>query len=139
MLSILTQFLSNQSQHVMVDGCRSKLVNVVTGVPQAGIRWCGTGWFQEQGQCFFYWPLSCSIPTILFYHFPLYLLSVYRLVLWGWGLRTDRVYRVHHTLSALHCRPLNNNNDDDDDDDNNNNNNLHTMKLDERTLSNILH
>ena len=24
-LSILTQFLSNQSQHIMVDGCRSKL------------------------------------------------------------------------------------------------------------------
>ena len=33
-LSILTQFLSNRSQHVMVDGCRSKLVNVVSGVPQ---------------------------------------------------------------------------------------------------------
>ena len=33
-LSILTQFLSNRSQHVMVDGCRSKLVDVVSGVPQ---------------------------------------------------------------------------------------------------------
>ena len=33
-LSILTQFLSNRSQQVMVDGCRSKLVNVVSGVPQ---------------------------------------------------------------------------------------------------------
>ena len=33
-LSILTQFLSNRSQHVMVDGCRSKLVDVVLGVPQ---------------------------------------------------------------------------------------------------------
>ena len=33
-LSILTQFISNRSQHVMVDGCRSKLVNVVSGVPQ---------------------------------------------------------------------------------------------------------
>ena len=32
-LSILTQFLSDRSQHVMVDGCRSKLVNVVSGVP----------------------------------------------------------------------------------------------------------
>ena len=31
-LSILTQFLSNGSQHVMVDGCRSKMVNVVSGV-----------------------------------------------------------------------------------------------------------
>ena len=34
MLSILTQFLSDLPQHVMVDGCRSKLVNVVSGVPQ---------------------------------------------------------------------------------------------------------
>ena len=31
-LSILTQFLSNRSQQVMVDGCRSKLANVVSGV-----------------------------------------------------------------------------------------------------------
>ena len=33
-LSILTQFLSNRSHHVMVNGCRSKLVDVVSGVPQ---------------------------------------------------------------------------------------------------------
>ena len=33
-LSILTQFLSNRSQQVMVNGCRSKLVNVVSGVLQ---------------------------------------------------------------------------------------------------------
>ena len=32
-----TQFLSNQSQHVVVDGCRSKLVNVVSGVPQGSV------------------------------------------------------------------------------------------------------
>ena len=36
-LSILTQFLSNRSQLVMVDGCRSKLVNVVSGVPQGSV------------------------------------------------------------------------------------------------------
>ena len=36
--------------------------------------------------------LSCSIPTIVFYYFSFFLLSVYRLVLWGFGLRTDRVY-----------------------------------------------
>ena len=36
-LSILTQFLSNRSQHVMVDGSRSKLVNVVSGVPQGSV------------------------------------------------------------------------------------------------------
>ena len=33
MLSVLTQFLSNWSQYVVVDGCHSKLVNVVSGVP----------------------------------------------------------------------------------------------------------
>ena len=37
MLSILTQFLSDRSQHVMVDCCRSKLVNVVSGVPQGSV------------------------------------------------------------------------------------------------------
>ena len=37
LLSILTQFLSNRSQNVMVDGCRSKLVNVVSGVPQGNV------------------------------------------------------------------------------------------------------
>ena len=37
MLSVLTQFLSNRSQHVVVDGCRSKLVNVVSGGPQGGV------------------------------------------------------------------------------------------------------
>ena len=35
--SILTQFLSNRSQHVMVDGCKSKVVNVVSGVPQVSV------------------------------------------------------------------------------------------------------
>ena len=33
-LSILTQFLSDRLQHVMVDGCPSKLVTVVSAVPQ---------------------------------------------------------------------------------------------------------
>ena len=33
-LSVLTQFLSNLSQYVVVDVCRSKLVNLVSGVPQ---------------------------------------------------------------------------------------------------------
>ena len=36
-VSILTQFLSNRSQHVMVDGCQSKLVGVVSGVPQGSV------------------------------------------------------------------------------------------------------
>ena len=32
-MSILTQFISNRLQRVMVDGGRSKVVNVVSGVP----------------------------------------------------------------------------------------------------------
>ena len=36
-LSILTQFLSNGSQHLMVDGCRSKLVDVVSRVSQGSV------------------------------------------------------------------------------------------------------
>ena len=35
--SILTQFLSNRSQQVMVHGWRSKVVNVVSGVPQGSV------------------------------------------------------------------------------------------------------
>ena len=35
-LSVLTQ-LSNRSQYVLVNGCRSKLVNVVSGVPQGSV------------------------------------------------------------------------------------------------------
>ena len=33
-LSVLTQFLSNRSQYVVVDGCRCKPVSVVSGAPQ---------------------------------------------------------------------------------------------------------
>ena len=35
--SILTQFLSNRSQQVMVDGCWIKMVNVMSGVPQGRV------------------------------------------------------------------------------------------------------
>ena len=44
-----------------------------------------------EGRCFFI-GLSCSIPTIFFYYLSLSLLSVYRMVLCCWGLRTHRVY-----------------------------------------------
>ena len=37
MLSVLTQFLSNRSQYVLVDEFRSKLVNVVSGVQQGSV------------------------------------------------------------------------------------------------------
>ena len=36
-LSVRTQFLSNRSQYVVVDGCRCKLVNVVSRVPQGSV------------------------------------------------------------------------------------------------------
>ena len=36
-LSILTQFLSNRSQPVMVDGRRSKLVSIVSGVQHCSV------------------------------------------------------------------------------------------------------
>ena len=36
-LSVLTLFLSNRSQYVLVDGCPSKLVNVVSGVPKGSV------------------------------------------------------------------------------------------------------
>ena len=36
-LSVLTQFLSNRSQFVELDGCRSKLVNLVSGVPHRNV------------------------------------------------------------------------------------------------------
>ena len=36
-LSVLTQYLSNRSQYVVVDGRRSKLVNMVSGVPQGSV------------------------------------------------------------------------------------------------------
>ena len=35
--SIFTQLLSNRAHHVIVDGCRSKLVNIVSGVPQGSV------------------------------------------------------------------------------------------------------
>ena len=36
-MSLLAQFLSNRSQHVLVDGCRSKLVNVLSEVTQGSV------------------------------------------------------------------------------------------------------
>ena len=44
------------------------------------------------GPMFFYWPKLLYPNYIVFYYFSLSLISVYRLVLWGWGLGTDRVY-----------------------------------------------
>ena len=78
------------------------------------IRRCGTGVFQEQGQCYFI-GLSCSFPTIVFCYFSLSLFPVCRLVLYGWGLRSDRVYVT--LTQPCTATSFNNNN-------NNNNNNI---------------
>ena len=48
-------------------------------------------WRVSRAGPMFFIGLSCSIPTIVF-SLSLSLLSVYRLVLWGCGLRTDRLY-----------------------------------------------
>ena len=56
-LSILTPFLSNRSQHVMVDGCRSKLVNVVSGVPQGSV-WARYGSSCTLRSFFPFWKIS---------------------------------------------------------------------------------
>ena len=53
------------------------------------IRWWGTGGFQEQGQCIFVGLAARSI--FVSYCFSISLLSVYRLLLWCWGRRTNRV------------------------------------------------
>ena len=53
------------------------------------IWWCGIGAFQEQVQCLFCWP-SCSLLFCL-QLLSLSLIFLYRLVVWGWGLRTDTV------------------------------------------------
>ena len=47
--SVLTQFLSNQSQNVVAVGCRSKLVNVVSGVHRR--RVLGPQLFPENKHC----------------------------------------------------------------------------------------
>ena len=54
-----------------------------------------------------YWP-KLLYPYYSLLLFSLSLLSVYRMVLWGWGLRTDRVYI---TLSQPCTFFYNNNND----------------------------
>ena len=65
----------------------------------------GVDWLVSRaGPMPFYWP------KLLYpYYFSLSLLSVYRLVLWGWSLRTDRVYVTRFQL-AMPTSFNNNNN-----------------------------
>ena len=64
------------------------------------IRWCGTGGVSRAGPMLFYWPKLLYPYYIVFYYFSLSLLSVYRLVLWSWGIRTDRVYSLSPSLDG---------------------------------------
>ena len=63
--------------------------------------------------------LSCSVHSLVYYYLPLSVLSVCRLVLWGLGLRTDRVYITSLSLSFALTTFFNSNNNN-----NNNNNNV---------------
>ena len=56
-LSILTQFLSNRSLHVMVNGCRSKLVNAVSGV-LLGVFWTRNCSSCNLRRLFSFWKIS---------------------------------------------------------------------------------
>ena len=57
MLFVQAQFLSNQSQYVLVDGCHSKLVNVVSGVPQDSVL-AGCCSFCTPRNVFPFWRIS---------------------------------------------------------------------------------
>ena len=63
-LSALTQFLSNRSQFVLVDGCHSKLVNVVSGVPQA-VFWAHCCSFCTPWNFFPFWRISLLVMLTL--------------------------------------------------------------------------
>ena len=66
---------------------------------------CSMEWdwrVSRAGPILFYWPKLLYPYYSLLLFFP-FILPIYRLVLWGWGFRTDRVYI---TFTALHCRPL---------------------------------
>ena len=54
------------------------------------VRWCGTGGFQEKSSANFYYWSRCSLTFCLLLFSP-FLRSFYKLVLYGWGLLTDRV------------------------------------------------
>ena len=82
-----------RSLTVSQDVDTSLSVSLWNDVPLSNdVRLCGTGGFQEQGQSFFI-GLRYSMPYWLIL-FSLSLLSFYRLVLWRWGLWTDRVQIV---------------------------------------------
>ena len=77
-----------------------------SGLPD--IRWCGIGWFREQVQCLFVGLVALSL--FLSSTISLSLLFLYRLVVWGWGLWTDRAFPSSCPGLALPIFFNNNNN-----------------------------
>ena len=69
-LSILTQFLSNWLQNVMVDGCQSKLVDVVWGVPQ-GCVLKPLLFLLYTSELFLFWKISWSVMLMTLLWWPL--------------------------------------------------------------------
>ena len=65
-------------------------------------------WVSRAGSMPFHWP-SCSL-TFCLLLFSLSLLSFYGLVLWGWGLQTDRVLLLSPSLAVPTFSNNNNNN-----------------------------
>ena len=80
------------------------LSGTILVTPYSMVRDCL--FFLEQSKYFFI-DVSCSILTIVFY-VSFSLLSVYRLVLCGWGIRTDRCRSLSLSLALL--TSFNNNN-----------------------------
>ena len=69
-------------------------VSLWTDLANLAFEGVGLAGFKSRANAFLlaFIAISCSIPSIVFYYFSLSLLPVYRLVLWGWDLWTDRVY-----------------------------------------------
>ena len=56
--------------------------------------WCGTGRFQEQGQCLFIGIVACTLLSHKVFPFSIQ------------GLRSSDWEGVNHSLPALHCQPF---------------------------------
>ena len=97
-LYVLTEFLFNRSQYVVVDGCRNNLVNVVSGVPQGSVLDPLLFLlFKSRANAFL---LAWSARSFFFCLLPLYLFlpSIY----WLCGVGVFALIERFHSLPALH-------------------------------------
>ena len=60
----LRQYLSNWSQHVMVDSCQSKLVDVVSGVPRGSVL-CPLLFLLYTSELFPFWKINWSVMLLI--------------------------------------------------------------------------